>query len=85
MVQLYQKGMSKEAWPALQVSSDEGLLAHMVNNTVNVYNTRNFVQGTCSYFNSTLCLELRCPPKLQAQHLSKLSQVKGLLESPVLH
>ncbi|KAL3135761.1 hypothetical protein ABBQ32_007324 [Trebouxia sp. C0010 RCD-2024] len=37
--------MSKEAWPALQLSSDEDLLAHMVNNTVNVYKSRNFAQG----------------------------------------
>lgn len=47
LVQLHQKGMSKEAWPALQLSSDENLLAHMVNNTVNVYKTRKFAQGTC--------------------------------------
>ncbi len=45
VVQLYQKGMSKDAWPALQLSSDEELLAHMVNNTVNIYKTRAFAEG----------------------------------------
>ena len=45
-VQLYQKGMSKESWPALQLSSDEMLLAHMVNNTVNLYKTEAFAEGT---------------------------------------
>ncbi len=45
VVQLYQKGMSKEAWPALQLTSDEALLAHMVNNTINIYKTRAFAEG----------------------------------------
>ena len=64
MVQLYQKGMSKESWPALQLSSDEDLLAHMVNNTVNVYKTRNFAQGNCSCFKEALCLNKTCLDRL---------------------
>ena len=45
VVQLYQKGMSKESWPALQLTSNEALLAHMVNNTINIYKTRAFAEG----------------------------------------
>lgn len=45
MVQLFQKTMSKEAWPALQLTSDEELVAHMVNNTVNIYSTADFSKG----------------------------------------
>lgn len=45
VVQLYQKGMSKESWPALQLTSDEAFLAHMVNNTINIYKTRAFAEG----------------------------------------
>lgn len=52
IVQLYQKGMSKEAWPALQLSADEELLAHMVNNTVNIYKTRAFAEGSHTFADS---------------------------------
>lgn len=45
VVQLHQKGMSKESWPALQLTCDEALLAHMVNNTINIYKTRAFAEG----------------------------------------
>lgn len=45
VVQLFQKTMSKEAWPALQLTSDESLVAHMVTNTVNIYSTADFSQG----------------------------------------
>ena len=57
VVQLYQKGMSKESWPALQLSSDEMLLAHMVNNTVNLYQTEAFAKGICctQALQATLC------------------------------
>ena len=34
------------AWPALQLTFDEELLGHIVNNTVNIYKTRAFVEGT---------------------------------------
>lgn len=44
-MQLHQKGMSKESWPALQLTCDEALLAHMVNNTVNIYKTKAFAEG----------------------------------------
>lgn len=59
VVQLYQKGMSKESWPALQLTSDEVLLAHMVNNTINIYKTRAFAEGK-SVFLSMHALRLRC-------------------------
>lgn len=58
VVQLYQKGMSKEAWPALQLTYDETYLAHMVNNTVNLYKTRAFAEGTCCF----VYIVLRLPP-----------------------
>ena len=45
VVQLHQKGMSKESWPALQLTCDEALMAHMVNNTVNIYRTKAFAEG----------------------------------------
>ena len=60
VVQLHHKGMSKESWPALQLSSDEDLLAHMVNNTVNIYKTRSFAQGTCSFLKMALFTHLTC-------------------------
>ena len=45
VAQFFQKTMSKESWPALQFSSDETLLAHMVNNTVNIYSVQAFANG----------------------------------------
>ena len=68
VVQLHQKGMSKESWPALQLTCDEALLAHMVNNTVNIYKTKAFAEGDNAVMSAphTLCLALfgqvaRCP------------------------
>ena len=49
VVQLFQKTMSKEAWPALQLTSDESLVAHMVTNTVNIYSTADFSQGAAMH------------------------------------
>lgn len=45
VVQLFQKTMSKDTWPALQLTSDESHVAHMVNNTVNIYSTTAFSEG----------------------------------------
>ena len=45
VLQLFQKTMSKEAWPALQLTADETLTFHLVNNAVNVYSTADFAAG----------------------------------------
>ena len=55
LVQLYQKGMSKDAWPALQLSSDEEQLAHMVNNNVNIYKLKAFAEGKSNAGNDVSC------------------------------
>ena len=67
VVQLYQKGMSKESWPALQLTSDEALLAHMVNNTINIYKTRAFAEGK-SVFLSMHALPLKCMYTMYVYH-----------------
>ena len=67
VVQLYQKGMSKESWPALQLTSDEALLAHMVNNTINIYKTRAFAEGK-SVLVSMHALPLKCMYTMYLDH-----------------
>lgn len=67
VVQLYQKGMSKESWPALQLTSDEALLAHMVNNTINIYKTRAFAEGK-SVLMSMHALPLKCKYSMHVYH-----------------
>ena len=39
-VSLNQRVMTKEQWPAVQFSSDDGYAAHMVSNVVNIYSTQ---------------------------------------------
>ncbi len=67
VVQLYQKGMSKESWPALQLTSDEALLAHMVNNTINIYKTRAFGEGK-SVLLSMHAMPLKCMYTMHVYH-----------------
>lgn len=45
LLQLFQKAFNKETWPAIQLSSDEGLAFAAALNAVNVYNPRNFAAG----------------------------------------
>ena len=59
VAQLYQKGISKDAWPAMHLSSDEQLLAHMVNNNVNIYKTQAFTEGSECIFLSYQPLHCR--------------------------
>ena len=44
-MQLYQKTMSKEAWPCLHLSADEAVACHLVTNAVNVYRIDEFTAG----------------------------------------
>lgn len=42
----HKKGISKDAWPAIQFSADEGHLFHLITNAVNVHSSRdNFAQA----------------------------------------
>ena len=45
LLQLFQKAFSREAWPAIQLTADEGLAFHAQPNAVNVYNPREFAAG----------------------------------------
>ena len=45
LLQLFQKAFSREAWPAIQLTADEGLAFHAQPNAVNVYNPRDFAAG----------------------------------------
>jgi hypothetical protein len=45
LLQLFQKAFSREAWPAIQLTADEGLAFHAQANAVNVYNPRDFAAG----------------------------------------
>ena len=45
LLQLFQKAFSREAWPAIQLTADEGLAFHAQPNSVNVYNPRDFAAG----------------------------------------
>lgn len=45
LLQLFQKAFNKDAWPAIQLSPDEGLAFHAAPNAVNVYNPRDFAAG----------------------------------------
>ena len=45
LLQLFQKAFSREAWPAIQLTADEGLAFHAQPNAVNVYSPRDFAAG----------------------------------------
>lgn len=66
VVQLFQKTMSKDAWPALQLTPDESLVAHMVNNTVNIYSTKEFSKGV-TVRKLLLCISVLCS-EMQLNH-----------------
>ena len=44
-MQLYQKGFSRDAWPSLAFTADEGRALHAVTNAVNIYDPASFSTG----------------------------------------
>lgn len=44
-MQLFQKGYSKDTWPAVSFTGDESNAFHLVTNAVNVYDPANFASG----------------------------------------
>ena len=47
-LQLFQKSFSRDNWPTLQLTADESLVLHAVNNAVNAYETHNASAGELS-------------------------------------
>lgn len=45
VLSLHQKSFDKDHWPTVQFTSDETLAAHMVTNTVHIYNPADFSSG----------------------------------------
>lgn len=44
-IALFQKTFSREAWPTLQLLTDESMALSVVTNAINVYNPRDFAAG----------------------------------------
>ena len=44
-MQLFQKSYSRDTWPAISFTGDEGSALHLVTNAVNIYDPANFPAG----------------------------------------
>ena len=44
-MQLYQKAFSRDAWPSVAFTADEGRALHAVTNAVNIYDPASFSTG----------------------------------------
>ena len=44
-MQLFQKSYSRDTWPAISFTGDEGSALHLVTNAVNIYDPTNFPAG----------------------------------------